>query len=364
MPTHFVVLSDLHLGYDNSVLNDSEAQIHLASEIAKLCNGATDRLILNGDTFEACVPHNAGIYNSAGFNPFMISCAQSFFTALLSHISIRDLIIVWGNHDFSLWKKIAAACQLSPFTNLSKNDVLLQCNGVTLPGASANLDELIGPQRLKLSSIRSAYPNFILGHDYPYLAFHHGHFLDNLVLGQDAEAKYIGLLALTGVGRPKVNVNDDETVKSLYDKTEAFVAATWEPNSRARSLEWAMLRRMQPQTSRCAFYPSSPAPSSNPIDPSEPFNDTLGSNVLWYANLLMTDTTAPSPIGPATAPAYLFLGHDHLGGFKDIVAMDNHPWKIVNTGGWTNDGGEPKVHGHVTVWSENANEPLVHCVHI
>jgi hypothetical protein len=364
MASHFVALSDLHLGYDNSVLNDSVAQVHLAITIAELCNGATDRLILNGDTFEGCVPRDPGATDASGFNPFMHICAQGFFNALLSHIAIKELIFVWGNHDYSLWKKLAHSCGVSMFTGHTKNDVLLQRSGSDHPGATTFLDALIGPQRDKLTTIRSAYPNYILGHDYPYLAFHHGHFLDNLVLGQDPEIEYVGLSALTGIGRPKVNVNGDETVWSLYDKTEAFVAATWEPNSRARTLEWAMMRRMQPKTTQCFYYPSSPAPSSQPVDLVEPFNNTLGKNALWYANLLMVDDTTPAPIGPIDSPAYLFLGHDHLGGFKDFTAMDNRPWRAVNTGGWTNDGGEPHVHGHATVWPENANGPLVHCVRV
>ena len=364
MSTHFVAISDLHLGYDNSVLNDHGAQEHLASEIARLCDGETDRLILNGDTFEACVPRGSGTYDPAGFTPFMASCARGFFEALLTNLTIESLIIVWGNHDYALWKRLASTCGVPSFTNLTKGDILLQHDGQTLPGAAAFLDDVIGPGRLKFARIRSAYPNYHLGRYWPYLSFHHGHLLDDLILGREDEAKYLGLRVLTGVGRPNVNVEGDETIKSICDKTESFIASTWEYNSRARELEWAMLRRMQSQPSPCSYYPAEKAPSNQPVATVEPFSDGLGKNALWYANVLMADSTTPTPIGRADAPSYLFLGHDHRGGFKNLSAMDNRPWRVINTGGWTTDGGNSAIHGHVTLWAKNEDAPSVHCVRV
>jgi hypothetical protein len=364
MASHFVALSDLHLGYDNSVLNDHGAQEHLAGEIAKLCEGETDRLILNGDAFEACVPRGAGTYDPAGFTPFVASCARGFFEAILTNINVESLIIVWGNHDYALWKRLAASCGVPTFTNLTKGDILLQHDGQDLPGATSFLDDLIGPGRLNFSRIRSAYPNYILGRYWPYLAFHHGHFLDDLVIGQDEEARYIGLRMLTGVGRPAVNVNDDETVKSIHDKTDAFVAATWEYNSKARELEWAMIRRLQTQPTQCSYFPEDKAPSELLVATVEPFGGDLGKNALWYANVLMADDTTPAPLGRTDDPSYLFVGHDHRGGFKHLVGMDGRAWQIVNTGGWTNDGGGPHVHGHVTLWAKNEDTPSVHCISV
>jgi hypothetical protein len=364
MASHFVALSDLHLGYDNSVLNDPNAQDHLASEIAKLCEGSTDRLILNGDVFEGCVPRNAGVYDAAGLPPFMASCARSFFAAMLTHMNIESLIIVWGNHDFSTWKILANSCGVQTFTNLIKGDLLLQQDGQTLPGAATFLDDVVGPSRHNFARIRSAYPNYILGRYWPYLVFHHGHFLDDLILGQDNEAEYIGLKALTGVGRPAVNINDDETVKSISDKTENFITAIWEHNSRAREIEWAMIRRLRSHTTQCSYYPTDKPPSQLPVATVEPFGDDLGKNALWYANVLMADDTTPPPLGKADDPSYLFVGHDHLGGFQSVTAMDGRLWQVVNTGGWTNDGTGSKVHGHAVIWSKNENTPSVHCIGI
>lgn len=51
MAAQLVALSDLHLGYDCSVLNNPTVQDRIVDTIADLCGGATNRLILNGDCF-------------------------------------------------------------------------------------------------------------------------------------------------------------------------------------------------------------------------------------------------------------------------------------------------------------------------
>lgn len=363
MPSHFVALSDLHLGYDRSVLNDPTAQRNLAKIIGDLTGGKTDRLILNGDAFEACVPKDAGVFDPHGYSPYMAACARSFFNELVDKVEIGSLIIVWGNHDFAMWKKLAGACGVSTFTNGTKGDVLLQNNQSDLKGASSFLDNVIGFARSKIGRIRSAYPNYTIGRSWPYLTFHHGHFLDDLIIGQDNEAAYIGLRALTGVGRPSVNINDDETVKSIHDKTNDFVDATWAFNSKARKIQWAMIRRFEDHP-RCGYFPSAPAPSANRVGDDEPFHQSLGKNATWYANVLIMDPTTPAPLGGGKDPSFLFLGHDHQGGFQDIKGMDNMPWRLVNTGGWTHDGGSPEIHGHMVMWDKDENTPQVHCVRV
>jgi hypothetical protein len=363
MPSHFVALSDLHLGYDNAILNDPGCQEKLASEIARLTGGQTDRLILNGDAFEACVPKDAGVYDPRGYSPYMADCSRRFFNALTGYMSIESLILVWGNHDFAMWKKLAKSCGVGTFTNGTKGDVLLQNNACDLPGASAFLDDVIGHRRAKFKRIRSAYPNYVIGRSWPYLTFHHGHFLDDLIIGQDNEAAYIGLRALTGVGRPAVNINDDETVKAIHDKTDAFVDATWAFNSKARKLQWAMIRRFEDHP-RCGYFPTDPAPASRKVLEDEPFHQSLGKNATWYANVLMADPTTPAPLGGGKDPSYLFLGHDHQGGFQNVKGMDGMTWKLVNTGGWTHDGGSPEIHGHVVIWPKEENAPLIHCVRV
>ena len=48
MPASIVAFSDLHLEYDVCVLNDSAVQDRIVEEVADLCGGAADLLILSG----------------------------------------------------------------------------------------------------------------------------------------------------------------------------------------------------------------------------------------------------------------------------------------------------------------------------
>jgi len=112
-----VALSDLHLGYDTSILDDPAVQDRVVAEIADLCGGVADRLVLNGDCFEACVPGDAGQQDAAGFPPLMASVSRSFLQKFTDRIKTTNLVIVWGNHDYSLWSRLATSCGVPAFTN-------------------------------------------------------------------------------------------------------------------------------------------------------------------------------------------------------------------------------------------------------
>jgi hypothetical protein len=362
MPAHFVALSDLHLGYDLSVINDRKAQENLVEEIKKMCGGQTDRLILNGDCFEACVPSDAGEHDRHGFSPRMAEVSRNFFERFTGEIDCSSLVIVWGNHDYAMWQRLAASCGVPVFTNDLKGDVLLQHDSFILPGAEGFLEDVIGPvARTNLLRIRSAYPNYVLGRYWPYLVFHHGHLLDELVLGAGSDAAYLGLRLMIGEGRPKVIVGGDETIRSLHDKTAAFIGAMWLFNSHVREHEWSLIRRSN-EAKRCPSFPQAPAPSSVPIIGSEIQDEGLGRFAPWYVDTLMADATTPGAIGSAKDPCYLFIGHDHGGGCKDIVSMDDRRWSLINMGGWTAEGGCKELHSHVVVWGKDAETPNTHCV--
>ena len=82
MTASIVALSDLHLGYGSSVMDDPGVQDRVVGEIADLCGGATDRLVLNGDCFEACVPLDAGRHDAHGFPPHAVSPVSVSHSAL------------------------------------------------------------------------------------------------------------------------------------------------------------------------------------------------------------------------------------------------------------------------------------------
>jgi len=361
MSSHFIALSDLHLGYDRSVLNDLAAQRNLANELAMVCSGQADRLILNGDCFEACVPRDAGEHDRYGYPPSMATAARSFFEEITSRIKIESLILVWGNHDYAMWKRLASSCGVPVFTNNLKGDVLLQRDSEVIRGANSFVEDVIGPASKKFFRIRSAYPNYVLGRYWPYLVFHHGHLLDDLVLGiNHNDATYLALRLLMGEGRPSVNVGGEETIESIHRKTEAFIAAMWKYNSNVREEEWALIRRGS-KGKRCPNFPHEEG-SSRKMVVGEEQEDHLGRVAPWYVSTLMADPTTPGAIGPIAHPSYLFIGHDHGGGSMDISTLDNRPWKVINSGGWTADGGCHEPHAHVVVWNKCDDGPISVCV--
>jgi hypothetical protein len=354
MPASIVALSDLHMGYDCSVLNDPAVQDRVVEEIADLCGGSTDRLILNGDCFEACVPKDAGVYDAAGFSPIMASTSRSFFQKFVAKITTTSLVCLWGNHDYSLWERLAASCGVSTFTNNSKGDVLLQHDGQILPGAQSFISDVVGPASSSFQRIRSAYPNYILGRYWPYVVFHHGHLLDKLILGWLPDVNYLALKILIGEGRSKVDRDDD--LFTIHNNTKAFISAMWKFNSRARAEEWAILRRIE-RKHVCPYYP---AAEKSSVVGDEIQANQLGEQASWYMNTLMMDPTTPAAIGSSKFPSYLVIGHDHDGGKSDILGLDYKPWKLVNLGGWTADNGEKTMHTHALIWTEDANEPAIH----
>jgi hypothetical protein len=358
MSASIVALSDLHMGYDCSVSNDPAVQDRIVEEIADLCGGATDRLILNGDCFEACIPKDAGIYDAAGFSPIVASTSRSFFQKFVSKIATTSLVCLWGNHDYSLWERLAASCGVSTFTNNSKGDVLLQHDGQILPGAQGFISDVIGPASSSFQRIRSAYPNYILGRYWPYVVFHHGHLLDKLILGWLPDIDYLALKLLVGEGCPRVDRDND--MFAIHNSTKAFISAMWKFNSKARAEQWAILRRIE-KTHVCPYYPMA---GKTFVVGNEVQGSQLGEQARWYANILMADPTTPGAIGSSEFPSYLAIGHDHDGGKSDILGLDDKPWKLVNLGGWTSDRGEKTMHTHVLIWAEDANEPTIHSLKV
>jgi hypothetical protein len=256
-----------------------------------------------------------------------------------------------------MWQRLATSCGVPVFTNDLPGNILLQHDGHVLPGAESFLGDIIGAANSKFLRIRSAYPNYILGRYWPYIAFHHGHLLDKLVLGWEPEVDYMVLKALIGQGSPKVSRDGNETIATVHQKTKDFIGAMWRFNSKVRAELWEFMSRAQ-KLHVCPYYPI----DVEKLVGAETQNSDLGDQVKWYLDTLMMDSTTPGTIGPTDKPGYLFIGHDHDGGKADIAGLDGRNWRLINTGGWTLDKDEKSPHAHVAVWSEDADEPTVHCI--
>lgn len=346
----FITISDTHLGYDRSVLNTSSALRNLAESLGEISEGKVDKLILNGDIWEICVPKDIGVAGSvSGITPFTQEISREFFSLLGESLTVQELVIVPGNHDYTLWKPILELVRQKDLCNF---DLLKPREGRTI------LASLLGPASGLYPKATLAYPTYFLGKQWPYCAFHHGHFLDDLIIGQAADAEYTALSALGVKQRPPVVLDDQETLVSLSLKTDNFLSSLWASNSPARSALWALIRR---DDSR-AYCPSVPQQGYSEAQ-LETFEDDLGKNLAWLTDLLTVDSHSPTPLGDNSHPSYLFVGHDHLGGMKDVPGMDGYNWKVINTGGWTQDGSGPP-HGHAVVWDSNTHTPKVFAIRV
>jgi UDP-2,3-diacylglucosamine pyrophosphatase LpxH len=344
--SHFACVSDLHLGYDRSFLTDPDCHGTVAAEISKIAGGSADR---------------TGEHDSAGFPASMAEAARSFFTALLGKLAVEELVIVWGNHDFCLWQRLAQACGVPVFTNDLAEDVCLVNRGHVLHGAESFVSDVLGPAASSLAKVTSAYPNYVLGRQWPFVVFHHGHLLDRMVLGWEDAVDYLALKLLIGQGSSKVSPDGDETLAQICRKTGPFVSAMWRYNCHARADEWQFLRRFGDRQS-CPYYPDGLGDSE--ILGVEVQGRGLGQQAKWYLDVLAADPTTPASLGPSSDPSYFFVGHDHGGGAENVQGLDGHDWRLVNTGGWTRDRGEVKPHAHVVAWKTGAASPLTYCVRV
>ena len=351
MEPSFVCISDTHLGYDRSLLNDLDAQDILATEMGRLCGGSggvvprkgkVDYLILNGDIWEGCIPKDAGAEAVAGVTPFLGQVSRTFFAALDRHLEYGQLVIVPGNHDFTLFRPQSYPTHILP----------QQTNHVE--PLSPTLRALLFPPSLQHTIMGVAPSVFFLRDMWPYTSFHHGYFLDDLIIGQGDQYQYVALDCY----RPSIQRDGRETLRYLQEQTHWLLQTTYPTNSSIRDREWAIIRRDE-YALRC--------PRASWIDKGcsiaameVGINPQLGKNLDWFLSVLMNDPWAPSlPVDfvstsktaeAPTKPSHFIMGHDHYGG-QGTYDTDGMPFVVLNTGGWTDDGGAGiHPHGHV-VWS-------------
>ena len=354
MTIPFIAVSDTHFGYDRSILNDFSALSNLAESLGDICKHKVNRLILNGDIWEICVPKDVGDDGPvSGITPYTASVSKDFFSILGDYLDVQEVVIIPGNHDYTLWRQ--ATYNNAPDNNKGPCptfDLRSTRIGRTI------LASLLGPSSGLYPKVTLAYPTYFLGGQWPYCAFHHGHLLDDLIIGQAADAEYTALSALGVKQRPPVVLDGQETLSSLSLKTDNFLSSLWASNSPARSAMWALIRRDDTR----AFCPSVPQEGYSEVQ-LETFENDLGKNLRWFIDLLTVDSHSPTPIGDKNHPSYLFVGHDHLGGMAEMGGPDGYKWTVINTGGWTQDGEGPP-HGHAVVWDNELHAPKVFAIRV
>src|SRR5262249_3575828 len=139
--------------------------------------GRLRRLVLGGDIFEMSTPESMDAVRQK---------ARFFFQQARSRFQIDEVIWVPGNHDYTPLR-----------THLPQVTVT---DGRGVPAPQAFVDEFFGPGWSV--PVRVAYPHLLLraaGAGQVWV-IHHGHYMDDLVLGVSGRDRLRGFLSALGGG--------------------------------------------------------------------------------------------------------------------------------------------------------------------
>ena len=357
-------LSDLHLGDNRSLLSIKENAVEIADFICQIVQSdrkenVLDSLVLNGDIWEECVPYNIG-QNTGMFNTAVFEASQAFFGTLFRAINVKEVVIIPGNHDLSLWARAARS-----ENNMAS--IVTPYEGVQLYGSYAGA---IYSTLLNLPStfdgLRLAYPLYCPkpanpDDDFPMLAFTHGHLLDPLVRGLSSEAEY-ELLKAIGVTSPRLPSVLDKisSIKQVAQNTDEFTLSLWKRDTKLGYIynNYVLRRITHPQS--CPMR-ELPGMTSVPYgaDVCSP-RDSRMQDVPWFLELALMDPELPTPVGslrpdtptPAfTKPSCFVFGHDHLGPAQTIMVY-GVPFHVFDSGGWTSEFEGHVPHSHALYWSD------------
>jgi hypothetical protein len=359
-----VCLSDLHLGDSRSLLTIKENAVEIANFIYRIVQSdrkenVLDSLVLNGDIWEECVPHDIG-QNTGVFNTAVFEASQAFFGPLFQAIDVKEVVIIPGNHDLSLWAMVERAGN-------NAAPLVTSYEGVQLYGSNAYAvyTSLLNTPN-PFYGLRLAYPLYCPkpanpDDDFPMLAFTHGHLLDPLVRGLSTEAEYDFLKAL-GANRPRLpSVLEKVTsIKQVAQNTDEFTLSLWRRYSKRDYIysNYIMRRMLHPQSCPVRLLPGM-SPIMYGTDVCSP-RDSRMQDVPWFLELALMDPELPTPVGSLrpnipvaafTKPSCFVFGHDHLGPAQTIMVY-GVPFHVFDSGGWTSEFEGHVPHSHVLYWSD------------
>ena len=111
-------LSDLHLGDEDpvngTVLSSESACEDFAEQVARISGGEIRTLVICGDLWEACIPTPRTVPSIVfGLDTITMRASNRFFSALTKQVRINRLMIVPGNHDFTLYQNLVVRRKLA-----------------------------------------------------------------------------------------------------------------------------------------------------------------------------------------------------------------------------------------------------------
>ena len=350
-------LSDLHLGDPRSTLSSPEVADAATDALAEISGGEVRKLVLAGDSHEECVPGSPGDL-ARGVARSVVRASESFFGSLFRKVRVGELVWVPGNHDLSAWHW---------YRQQGKQPTVTPYEGVTVDHHDWPWLHLFPGLASLLTVAYPLYWDRAPGDDWPMLLTTHGHLLDPIVLGWDAQVKYAALESL-GCHRPSVSrdASDTRSVRHLAEATLPFVLSMWKRYS-ARDYAYSnyVMRRLEhPQS--CEFqalwYKNEffEVTESNIRSDAPPAGAGYSANLPWLLEVMLLDPELPSPVGSLRRDqrdetfhqrSCLTHGHDHLGTFRDVVAC-GVPFAVADSGGWTSEYDGHLPHAHALVWKD------------
>ena len=346
-----VCLSDLHLGDIACLLNDPARANQVADQVAACCGGSIGALVLNGDVWEQCIPSHDGGPPDRGFHPMVCQASQGFFGRLLDQTKVGKIVLVPGNHDLTLWHRMAAS--------LGMNTVYTPPSGTLIqPEQSQDVRDFFGklwPARA-MPEMRVAYPNYASDTHFPYVLFHHGHLLDSFVLGWEQSWKD-RLLHVFGVGPATVD-RDARSMRELAVATHPFILGLWREDSDLDRMYWNNINRRFEHPQSCELAGCGDQMIGDNVHPTSPRDGCL-PNVSWYLGIALSDPELPVPVesfdrsgkqpDDFTKRSCFVFGHDHLGS-RSTTFVRGVPFAVRDSAGWTKEYDDHHPHTHFLAW--------------
>ena len=285
-------LSDMHLGDPRSTLSNPEVAAKVVAELAELSGGEVGELVLNGDVWEECVPGDMDKM-ADGFAASVLGASRTFFRPLFDKVKVGKIVYI----PATTTSACGAGTAGSTSSSRAPARPTLGCRSTGRSGRGGTRS-WPGVGAVELVASYPIYWDRSAGSDYPILVFTHGHLLDPLVLGTDAEAAYVALRVL-GCSRPP-RPSDPTRISCVADASEPFCLALWARYSR-RDYAYAnyVMRRVDcPQ--QCQWQEIFISGGDGcyatdcPID-QPPANQGRLGDVPRFLDLVMTDPDLPSP---------------------------------------------------------------------
>lgn len=312
------VLSDLHFGDPYSMLHDQGVPAVL--DLLKVhAQGSLRRLVLCGDIFEMATPESMDV----------VRChAHFFFNEARSRFHIGEIVWVPGNHDYVLFRRYFPQ---GPGTSW---------DGV--PAPQALVDEFFGAGWSV--PVRVAYPHLLLaerragqrtGRSW---VLHHGHYLDDLMLGRDWEHRFAAAFSALMGGRvlhpQEVPLDGSLSLAALETAMRPVLESIWEYHPNLNDLQdecWELVRRFDGYG---ACLRAEPDLQVSGAQEGHLLPDGDVQKATMYLRAVRRDPAYRPPGGFGGPEAItLIYGHTHQGGERSAV-IDGVPVQMLNLGGW------------------------------